>query len=145
MKFSLIIASIFFALNSIAQSVVVQPYLQNLTEQSVVVMWETEEANSWYLDWGVDQTFGQSLASQSTSLLNTGNFIQRVELTGLVPSQRYYYSVRNNNYNSAVFSFKTNELTAQESNTVLVATSDMQKDHANPNKINEVVVDGIIP
>ena len=77
MKFSLIIVSIFFALNSIAQSVVVQPYLQNLTEQSVVVMWETEEANSWYLDWGVDQTFGQSLASQSTSLLNTGNFIQR--------------------------------------------------------------------
>ena len=103
MKFSLIIVSIFFALNSIAQLVVVQPYLQNLTDQSVVVMWETEEANSWYLDWGVDQTFGQSLASQSTSLLNTGNFIQRVKLTGLVPSQRYYYSVRNNNYNSAVF------------------------------------------
>ena len=49
MKFSLVIVSIFFALNSIAQSVVVQPYLQNLTEQSVVVMWETEEANSWYL------------------------------------------------------------------------------------------------
>ena len=90
-------------------------------------MWETEEANSWYLDWGVDQTFGQSLSSQSTSLLNTGNFIQRVELTGLVPSQRYYYSVRNNNYSSAVFSFKTNELTAQENKTVLVATSDMQK------------------
>ena len=38
MKFSLIIVSIFFALNSIAQYVVVQPYLQNLTEQSVVVM-----------------------------------------------------------------------------------------------------------
>ena len=145
MKYSFIIVGIFFALNSIAQSVVVQPYLQNLTEQSVVVMWETEEANSWHLDWGVDQTFGQSLASQSTSLLNTGNFIQRVKLTGLVPSQRYFYSVRNNNYSSAVFSFKTNELTAQESKTVLVAASDMQKDHANPNKFNEVVVDGIIP
>ena len=98
-----------FTIHSISQEVVVQPYLQKLTDQGVVILWETEEANSWHLDWGLDPQQIQSVVSQSTSLLSTGNFIQRVELNNLDPSQRYVYRIRKNNYNSHFFAFKTDE------------------------------------
>ena len=44
----------------------------------------------------------------------------------------------------SVFSFKTEESVDAESATVLVATSDMQKDNSNPNMFEKVVNDGII-
>ena len=133
-----------FTIHSISQEVVVQPYLQKLTDQGVVILWETEEANSWHLDWGLDPQQTQSVVSQSTSLLSTGNFIQRVELNNLDPSQRYVYRIRKNNYNSHFFAFKTDETKDAESATVLVATSDMQKDNANPQMFEKVVNEGII-
>ena len=133
-----------FTIHSISQEVVVQPYLQKLTDQGVVILWETEEANSWHLDWGLDPQQIQSVVSQSTSLLSTGNFIQRVELNNLDPSQRYVYRIRKNNYNSHFFAFKTDETNDAESATVLVATSDMQKDNANPHMFEKVVNEGII-
>ena len=98
-----------FTIDSISQEVVVQPYLQKLSDQGVVILWETEEANFWHLDWGLDQQQIQSVVSQSTSLLNTGHFIQRVELNNLDPSQRYVYRIRKDNYNSHFFSFKTED------------------------------------
>ena len=127
------VLGLLFTIHSISQEEVVQPYLQKLTDQGVVVLWETEEANSWYLDWGLDQQQLQSVVSQSNSLLNTGHFIQRVELNNLDPSQRYVYRIKKDNYNSQFFSFKTEESVDAESATVLVATSDMQKDNSNPN------------
>ena len=133
-----------FTIHSISQEVVVQPYLQKLTDQGVVILWETEEANSWHLDWGLDPQQIQSVVSQSTPLLSTGNFIQRVELNNLDPSQRYVYRIRKNNYNSHFFAFKTDETNDAESATVLVATSDMQKDNANPQMFEKVVNEGII-
>ena len=100
------VLGLLFTIHSISQEVVVQPYLQKLTDQGVVVLWETKEANSWYLDWGPDQQQIQSVVSQSNSLLNTGHFIQRVELNNLDPSQRYVYRIKKDNYNSQFFSFK---------------------------------------
>ena len=138
------VLGLLFTIHSISQEVVVQPYLQKLTDQGVVVLWETKEANSWYLDWGPDQQQIQSVVSQSNSLLNTGHFIQRVELNNLDPSQRYVYRIKKDNYDSQFFSFKTDESADAESATVLVATSDMQKDNSNPNMFEKVVNDGII-
>ena len=63
------VLGLLFTIHSISQEVVVQPYLQKLTDQGVVVLWETNEANSWYLDWGPDQQQIQSVVSQSNSLL----------------------------------------------------------------------------
>ena len=92
---------------------------------------------------GFDPQQIQSVVSQSTSLLSTGNFIQRVELNNLDPSQRYVYRIRKNNYNSHFFAFKTDETNDAESATVLVATSDMQKDNANPHMFEKVVNEGL--
>ena len=100
------VLGLLFTIHSISQEVVVQPYLQKLTDQGVVVLWETKEANSWYLDWGPDPQQILSVVSQSNSLLNTGHFIQRVELNNLDPSQRYVYRIKKDNYNSQFFSFK---------------------------------------
>ena len=139
-----VLLCLLFTIHSISQEVVVQPYLQKLTDQGVVILWETEEANSWHLDWGFDPQQIQSVVSQSTSLLSTGNFIQRVELNNLDPSQRYVYRIRKNNYSSHFFAFKTDETNDEESATVLVATSDMQKDNTNPHMFEKVVNEGII-
>ena len=141
---SCFVLGLLFSIPSISQELVVQPYLQKLTDQGVVVLWETKEANNWYLDWGPDHQQIQSVVSQSNSLLNTGHFIQRVELNSLDPSQRYVYRIRKENYNSQFFSFKTEESVDAESATVLVATSDMQKDNSNPNMFEKIVNEGII-
>ncbi len=143
-KLSHFLIGLLLSFNCKAQEVVVQPYLQKLTDQGAVILWETDEANSWHLDWGLDQNQLQSVVSQSTPLLNTGHFIQRVELNNLYSSQRYVYRIRKNNYNSHFFSFKTENSNEAESETVFVATSDMQKDNANPYMFEKVVNEGII-
>ncbi len=64
------------------------PYLQNLTDSSVVVRWVTASAESGRVDYGLTSGYGLSVAQPGPSLDH------ELELPGLEPDTVYHYRVR---------------------------------------------------
>jgi len=136
-----------FLITSLLFSVelVVEPYLQNATPNSMHVLWETDSNSQSIVEWGLyvflsESTTGSSFTNYGSSRIHT------VELTDLEPNTQYYYRVVVGNYESysELYSFITPPLPSSEADFRIVAMSDMQRDSSNPNKFNEVIHDGVI-
>jgi acid phosphatase type 7 len=65
-----------------ALDIIKGPYLQNVTETSVVIMWETDAYS--------DSTVSYNGGTKTDSSLVT---IHEIQLTGLYPGRQYYYTV----------------------------------------------------
>ena len=138
--YSIIITSFLFPV-----SLVVEPYLQNATPNSMTIMWETDSDSQSIVDWGMYVFLTESTSGSSFS--NYGNSkIHTVELTDLSPNTRYYYRVVVGNYESYsdLYDFITPPDPSSEASFRIIAMSDMQRDNSNPNKFNEVIHDGVI-
>ena len=71
-------------------NLVVKPYLQNATPNSIHILWETDTYDDSIVEWGMyvflnEMTTGSSFINYGSSRIHT------VELTDLEPSIRYYY------------------------------------------------------
>ena len=91
----------FFPLVVILFSVelVVNPYLQNATPNSINILWETDSDSQSIVEWGMYVFLSET--ATGSSFYNYGNSkIHMVELSGLEPSTRYYYRVVVGNYES---------------------------------------------
>ena len=53
MKYYLIILLSPFIL--LSQNIIVKPYLQNTSSSSIVIMWEIEQIEDGYVEWGVSE------------------------------------------------------------------------------------------
>jgi predicted phosphodiesterase len=71
-----------------AQVVKRQPYLQVVTPTSVVVRWDTDSSMTGMVHYGASSDFLPNSASEATARTK-----HQVTLTGLLPAQKYYYSV----------------------------------------------------
>ena len=136
-----------FLITSLLFSVelVVEPYLQNATPNSMHVLWETDSNSQSIVEWGLYVFLSESTTGSSFS--NYGNSrIHTVELADLEPNTQYYYRVVVGNYESYsdLYSFITPPDPSSEADFRIVAMSDMQRDSSNPNKFNEVIHDGVI-
>tara|TARA_B110000263_G_scaffold192510_1_gene170507 strand:+ start:2350 stop:4602 length:2253 start_codon:yes stop_codon:yes gene_type:complete len=136
-----------FLLNGFLLSVnlVVQPYLQNATSNSMHILWETDSDSQSIIEWGLSPFLTE--ATIGSSFLNYGSSkIHTVELVNLVPYTQYYYRVVVGNYESYsdIYNFVTPPEGLSETSFRIVAMSDMQKDSSNPNKFNEIIHDGVI-
>ena len=126
-------------------NLVVEPYLQNATPNSMHILWETDSESTSILEWGLyvflsETTIGSSFSNYGSSKIHT------VELTNLTPNTRYYYRVVVGNYESYsdLYDFITPPEPSSEASFRIIAMSDMQRDSSNPNKFNEVIHDGVI-
>ena len=138
--YSIIITSFLFPV-----SLVVEPYLQNATPNSMTIMWETDSDSQSIVEWGMYVFLTES--TSGSSFPNYGNSkIHTVELTDLSPNTRYYYRVVVGNYESYsdLHDFITPPDPSSEASFRIIAMSDMQRDNSNPNKFNEVIHDGVI-
>ena len=124
---------------------VVKPYLQNATPNSMHILWETDLNSSSVVEWGQqiflsESTTGSSFSNYGSSQIHT------VELNNLEPNTEYYYRVVVGNYESysSIYTFITPPEPSSEANFRIIAMSDMQQDGSNPNKFNEIVNDGVI-
>lgn len=63
----------------------IKPYLQNVTQQSIVVMWETIDPVIGHVDYGETQSFGKTL-SEPTAVT-----IHEVRIGDLDPGVVYHY------------------------------------------------------
>jgi len=124
---------------------IVKPYLQNATPNSIHILWETDTISPSIVEWGVQIFLSESNSGSSFSNYGSSR-IHTVELNNLEPSTEYYYRVVVGNYESYsnLYSFITPPLPSSESDFRIVAMSDMQRDNSNPNKFNEIVHDGVI-
>jgi hypothetical protein len=138
--FSIIIASFLFPV-----SLVVNPYLQDATPNSMKILWETDSDSQSMVEWGMYMFLTETTSGSSFS--NYGNSkIHTVELSDLSPNTRYYYRVVVGNYESYsdLYNFITPPDPSSEASFRIIAMSDMQRDNSNPNKFNEVIHDGVI-
>lgn len=134
----------YFTVNS--QNIIVKPYLQNGSHNSMKIMWETDAENDGFVDLGFDPS-ALDLTFTSTSTVGEGtNRIHTATLFGLLPDSKYYYQVRTATGNeSAIYHLHTHPTKDSEANINLVAMSDMQQDGSNPNVFETIVDSGVIP
>jgi len=136
--FSILIYSALFS-----QNLTVKPYLQNAEPTSITIMWETSSNTESRVDYGLTPSLGN--VSTGISINNPGGAkVHEVEITGLQPSTKYYYSTTTDMAKSDTFFFLTPPLTSEEKNFKMIAISDMQQDNGQPDKFREIVEDGII-
>ncbi|XCF06934.1 fibronectin type III domain-containing protein [Tamlana crocina] len=138
---------VFFQVKLFAQNhteILVQPYLQDAEPSSIKVLWETNTNEKSTVEWGLTPKLGQKTSGFSTKVNYDDSFLHQVELTGLKRFTIYYYRVKTGKLKSDIYQFKTPPFANQKESFNLVAMSDMQYDHRQPEKFQEVVNDGVI-
>ena len=140
--FIVILASINFLF---PVDLLVKPYLQSATPNSMHILWETDSESQSIVEWGLspfltESTTGVSFSNYGSSKIHT------VELNNLNPDTRYFYRVIIGNYESYsdLHDFITPPEPYSEHSFRIVAMSDMQRDSSNPDKFEEVIHDGVI-
>lgn len=109
----------------------------------MTIMWETSSGTQSLVEYGLTAGLGSS--ASGTAFTSSGSAqIHTVTLSSLNPATVYHYKVVTDAAESDIFHFKTPALPSAESETNIVAMSDMQRDGGNPNKFWEVVHNGVI-
>ncbi len=124
--------------------ITISPYLQSATSDSIWVLWETDEGTESVVEWGPGESLGESFSGSSIETAASTQ-VHEVQLTGLSPSTRYFYRVRTDDAESAIYDFITPPLQSEEKSFRLLAMSDMQVDYSNPTQFEQVVNDGVLP
>ncbi len=141
MKYYLIILLSPFIL--LSQNIIVKPYLQNTSSSSIVIMWEIDQIEDGYIEWGLSESL-QNTTNANSESSESGNYIFTATLNELTPNTKYYYRAVNENTYSDTYSFYTEDIINNEASTKMIAMSDMQIDGSFPNKFYEVVHNGIL-
>jgi len=124
-------------------NLIVKPYLQSATPNSINILWETDSYDESVVEWGMYVFLNES--TEGTSFVNYGSSrIHTVELTDLEPSTRYYYRLVVGDSYSELYDFITPPEPSSEASFKIIAMSDMQRDGSNPDKFNEIIHDGIL-
>ena len=128
---------------SFAQTIKVQPYLQNASPNSIFIMWETDSDDESIVEWGLTENLGNTTIGTAVQSSGTSR-IHEVKLEGLQRFTRYYYRVKTGSASSDIFKFKTPPFANDEESFRIIAMSDMQRDFSHPEKFGEIVEDGVI-
>lgn len=126
-----------------AQTIKVQPYLQDASPHSIYILWETDSLAESIVEWGLSDTLGH--VTTGTAQNSVGDaMIHEVRLENLDRFTKYFYRVRTGNALSEIYTFKTPPFASDHEPFRIIAMSDMQRDGAFPDKFHEIVHDGII-
>lgn len=126
-----------------AQTIKVNPYLQDATPNSIYILWETDSISESIVEWGLTDTLGS--ITIGTGINSFGDaMIHEVKLESLERFTHYYYRVRSGTEASDIFKFKTPPFAEDHKPFRIVAMSDMQRDGSFPDKFQEIVHEGIL-
>jgi len=123
----------------------VQPYLQNASPNSITVMWETSSGEESMVEWGATNKLGQKTQGNAFDINFSESRVHEVTLDGLQRFTTYFYRVKTGMLRSEIYQFKTPPFANDGESFNIIAMSDMQIDHQHPDKFNEIVNNGIIP
>jgi hypothetical protein len=126
-----------------AQTIAVEPYLQDAEPDRITIMWETATDNSTSVDYGLTVSLGTVVSG--TAITGSGtSYIHTTNLTGLTPATRYFYKVITGPTESAIYEFITPALPSAETGTNIMAMSDMQQDWTNPTIWGQIIQNGVL-
>jgi predicted phosphodiesterase len=98
------------------------PYLQQVTTDSIVIMWETDTATTGWVDFGLaapDEFYVEDLTPVT---------IHEMLLTGLTPDTTYYYKVTSDGSTTSTSTFATAPDTERSFRFVVYGDTDMYPD-----------------
>lgn len=72
---------------------VVQPYLQNVDTDGIVVMWEKTDNRPMTVEYGVDATYGHAVSAIPTPSGYQGTYIYKAEISSLAAETTYHFRV----------------------------------------------------
>ena len=124
--------------------IVVQPFLQDATPNSIIIKWETSFGEESLVEWGLTPKLKNNTKGKSYSINFNESRVHEVEIKELKRFTDYYYRVKTGKTTSDVFQFKTPPFASDEESFNLVAMSDMQYDWQYPNKFSEMVNEGVL-
>ncbi len=143
-KFILIIlCCVYLPTSVIAQSITINPYLQDVNPNSIFILWETDIEVESIVEWGLTESLGNEAIGISYPS-NGGTIIHEVHLQNLERFTPYFYRVKTNTAISDIYKFKTPPFASDNESFRILAMSDMQRDGAFPDKFQEVVEEGVI-
>jgi hypothetical protein len=70
-----------------------EPYLQNLSEDSVTIMWHTEKPAYGWVEYGKTDALGKKADTVIDGLRSANTTLHKIRITGLEPGIEYYYRV----------------------------------------------------
>ena len=134
---AVIISALIFQAVAIAgstdNSLYIHPYLQNVSQHSIVIMWETTMETKGIIDYGPAQ---DSLIYQQKE--NIARKVHEITLNNLKPGTRYFYRCRWDDKSTGVLHFKTAP-TAQARHVKIAAYGDSRSNPAVHRKIAELI------
>ena len=131
--------ALLLALPASAAGLVVEPYLQLATPTSIRVGWEAPGASPGVV------VYGDGLEQGSTVVWTDGTTsIHEAELSGLTPGAAVAYRVESGGATSETFTLRTPPSDPTARTWRFVATSDMQRSDADPEKWGEITHDGVM-
>lgn len=143
MKCILSIVTVLFWQVSIAQTFLIQPFLQNADPNAVTITWESSSAAVGTVEWGLSTALGATTTAQAQTGLGASQ-IFHARLTGLTPDTRYFYRAAIGAEVSQTFDFVTPPAQNSEKSFAFIAMSDMQRDAARPNVFRDMCNEGVI-
>ncbi|MFK7772075.1 MAG: metallophosphoesterase [Saprospiraceae bacterium] len=134
---------LFFLNFAQAQTIKVQPYLQDASPNSIFILWETDSLSESIVEWGLTDVLGNIAIGTAESSVNDAQ-IHEVKIEGLTRFTKYFYRVKTGAATSDIYTFKTPPFASDQESFRIIAMSDMQRDGSFPNKFQEVIEDGVI-
>lgn len=145
-KYQLFLFLSFVFIVGIAQKteILVKPFLQDATPNSIVIKWETSKGEESVVEWGLTSKLGKKSTGIAYDINFSESRIHEVKLTELKRFTTYYYRVVTNKVKSDIYQFKTPPFASDNKSFNIVAMSDMQYDSNEPDKFSEVVNQGVL-
>jgi hypothetical protein len=125
-------------------TILIQPYLQDATPNSIKIAWETSFGEESLVEYGSTTKLEKKAKGVAFDINFSSARIHEVKIEDLERFTDYYYRVRTGKAVSDIFQFKTPPFASDHQSFNMVAMSDMQIDHNNPDKWSEVVNDGLL-
>ena len=120
-----------------AQTIKVQPYLQDASPNSIFILWETDSVSESIVEWGLTNALGNTAIGTANSSVNDAK-IHEVKIEGLTRFTKYFYQVKTGTAVLTIYSFKTPPFASDQESFRIVAMSDMQRDGSFSNKFKDI-------
>ncbi len=88
-----LVGMVFLVGSAHAVEIVVGPYLQSPSEDSMTVMWITDVSCTSWVEFGRKRSLGRKVHPSRHGLIDAGGTVHRVTLRGLAPGTEYRYRV----------------------------------------------------
>ena len=87
--------------------IVMSPYLQAVTTNSIYVMVECDNTSPVTVNYGTTTSYGSVAVSESNQSTGSSTYVHRIKLVGLNPNTVYYYQAVHGANTSSGASFRT--------------------------------------